>query len=69
MDVCSRCGANFECGLVAGKEPCWCAALPSLPVNAYRPDPDDPATSRCLCPYCLRALLAAQDTIAVPPAA
>lgn len=61
MTICPRCGTVFECGMTAGKEPCWCAALPSLPPDAYLPNRDDAAASRCFCPYCLRALLAANE--------
>ncbi|KPK08246.1 MAG: hypothetical protein AMJ64_04015 [Betaproteobacteria bacterium SG8_39] len=47
---CARCGLRFECGLEAGAERCWCAALPPL-----KPVPG----KGCLCPDCLRAALAA----------
>jgi len=47
---CARCGQNFECGMLAGAERCWCTELPPL-------DPVPGET--CLCPACLRAALAA----------
>ena len=52
---CARCGATFECGLEAGAEPCWCAALPPL-----EPVPGE----GCLCPACLAAV---GDAIAARP--
>jgi hypothetical protein len=43
---CSRCGAAFACGAVAGSEKCWCMELP----------PVAPVPGRsCLCPACLDA--------------
>jgi hypothetical protein len=45
--ACSACGARFECGMLAGKEKCWCAELPPLmPVQNV--------AGGCLCPSCLR---------------
>jgi hypothetical protein len=50
MSTCSRCGANFECGMVEALDtPCWCTTLPALPADSL-PDADD---GRCLCPACL----------------
>ncbi len=62
MSTCPRCGAAFECGMAdaGATEPCWCTQLPTLPATAYVPDKVDDALSRCFCPNCLRALLAAQ---------
>jgi hypothetical protein len=41
-------------------EPCWCTALPILPVSAYRTREN--AAAGCFCPRCLRAMIdAAQD--------
>lgn len=51
---CARCGAPFECGMAAGSPPCWCGTLPSL-----RRLPED--LQGCLCPSCLRELLAHQE--------
>jgi len=48
--TCASCGAIFECGAKAGAERCWCATLPSIAPDASRPD--------CLCPSCLRRLVA-----------
>jgi hypothetical protein len=57
MSICIRCNASFECGMEqANQEPCWCAALPPLPVPAL-PEPERPG---CLCPDCLRAWIAAR---------
>lgn len=63
MSICARCGTAFECGMAdrCSDEPCWCARLPALPAGAYLPAGDDPASSRCFCAHCLRALLAAAD--------
>lgn len=44
-DRCARCGATFECGMKAGAERCWCAASPTVPIEA--------ALVGCLCPRCL----------------
>lgn len=62
MSICPRCGTTFECGMAdtsASGEPCWCTRLPPLPPDAYLPAKDNPASSRCFCPYCLHALAAA----------
>jgi hypothetical protein len=64
MSICTRCGTAFDCGMVdapASAAPCWCTRLPVLPPGAYLPAKDDPASSRCFCPNCLRALLAAAE--------
>jgi hypothetical protein len=64
MSSCARCGAAFECGMVdecaegAAGAPCWCTLLPVLPPSAYSAANEDPASSRCFCPGCLRTLLA-----------
>lgn len=50
-DACARCGATFECGMKAGVERCWCADLPTAPI--------DPALAGCLCPNCLQHLVRA----------
>jgi hypothetical protein len=47
---CAGCGQSFLCGMLTGAERCWCADLPAL---------DPVPGSRCLCPACLRAALAA----------
>lgn len=46
---CPVCGTVFVCGMEAGKDRCWCASLPPLPI--------DPAVAGCLCPDCLQARL------------
>lgn len=51
---CARCGAPFRCGVDTGR--CWCADLPPLPVLPAWRVADAPG---CLCPDCLKALLAA----------
>jgi hypothetical protein len=46
LKVCSKCGASFTCGSEAGREKCWCDALPHIP----------PLTGEaldCFCPECL----------------
>jgi hypothetical protein len=48
---CARCGAPFLCGMQAGEEPCWCAALPPL----------EPVPGRtCLCRACFETELGAK---------
>ncbi|MDR5853322.1 cysteine-rich CWC family protein [Caballeronia sp. LZ062] len=54
--VCTRCGATFRCGSVAGDAGCWCASLPALPPERLR-DGDT-----CLCRACLLAELAKSGT-------
>jgi Cysteine-rich CWC len=65
MSVCPRCGTRFECGMAdvdvsaadaGAAPPCWCTRLPALPADAFVPDRQDIAASRCFCPTCLRAL-------------
>jgi ribosomal protein L34E len=44
---CDLCGKPMQCGIVAGKNGCWCAQLPQvIPVS------DNPH-AKCLCPQCL----------------
>lgn len=50
-EVCPGCGRRFECGMRAGRESCWCADLPSVPIIA------EPAMG-CFCPECLARRLA-----------
>ena len=45
---CPECGAAFECLALSAANPCWCAALPRLPLPTA-------AAADCLCPQCLRA--------------
>lgn len=52
-NTCPRCGAAFTCGMNAGQEPCWCAALPVLAVT--QPE------AGCFCPDCLKQLVEAQS--------
>lgn len=55
--TCGRCGAKFRCGVEAGDTICWCFELPHvLPVNGTQ-------YNGCLCPECLRELIAAQTSI------
>lgn len=52
---CERCGATFECGVLAGSDKCWCFDLPKLgPLPAE--------FSRCLCPDCLKTFIRKVDT-------
>lgn len=51
-DVCARCGATFECGMMAGVEHCWCVDVPPVAIDA--------ALAGCVCPRCLRALAGAR---------
>jgi hypothetical protein len=48
---CSRCGTEFLCGPVNGRENCWCDDLP--PVGPVAGGDHD-----CMCPSCLRAAIA-----------
>ena len=58
MSTCSRCGADFACGMVETLDiPCWCTTLPALPADSL-PDADD---GRCLCPACLKAWIERLD--------
>ncbi|SFC73083.1 Cysteine-rich CWC [Cupriavidus sp. OV038] len=49
VERCSRCGAAFACGYVAGLPECWCASQPLLPARQIV------AGQHCLCPDCLKA--------------
>jgi hypothetical protein len=51
--TCAQCGAAFDCTLGG---PCWCSAEP------YRLPMPEAGGSDCLCPACLRAAAARQDT-------
>lgn len=51
--ICPKCGAKFTCGMVAGREPCWCAELPPLPF--------DPDATACFCPDCLKKEIIARQ--------
>ncbi len=58
MKKCESCGKEFACGMQDGK-PCWCAELPALdklPENF----------SDCLCPECLKTLLARESNVSDP---
>ncbi|SAL67732.1 hypothetical protein AWB67_03777 [Caballeronia terrestris] len=46
-EACSRCGAAFHCGSLAGDARCWCASLPELPIERLK------GRIGCLCPPCL----------------
>jgi uncharacterized protein (TIGR00290 family) len=52
-DRCARCGAPFECGMLAGLTECWCAKLPPI-------TPLDTATG-CYCPRCLAEFASARS--------
>lgn len=54
--VCERCGTSMRCGMNAGDEACWCAALPHIEPGQLR-RPDGTAWSACLCPACLGTLI------------
>ena len=59
MSTCSHCNTTFECGMADAMDaPCWCAALPALPGEAL----PDPGNGRCLCPSCLKAWIARNET-------
>jgi hypothetical protein len=49
--ICSRCGATFVCGAVAGLAACWCREKPKLSCG-----PPDLGAS-CYCPACLEQRL------------
>jgi hypothetical protein len=40
-------------------EPCWCTALPILPVGALPLSGDGAVAATCFCPDCLRAHISA----------
>jgi hypothetical protein len=46
-ESCSRCGATFRCGSLAGDARCWCGSLPGLPIERLK------GGIGCLCPACL----------------
>jgi len=50
---CTRCGAEFECGMETGSESCWCSELPPVQLTG------DPSAG-CLCPECLRSEVSRQ---------
>ena len=54
LSHCPRCAASFTCGVVAGRDSCWCAALPPLMPSQTS------AAASCYCPECFRKLLGAQ---------
>ncbi|TBR13881.1 cysteine-rich CWC family protein [Rugosibacter aromaticivorans] len=49
---CPRCAASFTCGVVAGRDTCWCAELPPLTLSKT-------SAATCYCPECFQALLSA----------
>ena len=50
--ACARCGATFNCGTGGAKGNCWCAdEAARVPMPAA-------ASEDCLCPACLRTLIA-----------
>jgi uncharacterized protein len=52
QSTCSRCGAQFQCGMQAGLGKCWCSSLqPVTPIES---------AAGCFCPDCLAALVNAQ---------
>jgi hypothetical protein len=59
MSRCSQCDADFVCGMADGSDPesCWCMALPVAPPDRLLRD-SGRRMQNCLCPDCLRALLA-----------
>lgn len=61
VESCSRCGAGFVCGYVAGLPACWCASQPLLPARQIVPG------QRCLCPACLAARQAGQTPDCASP--
>ncbi|NOV27930.1 hypothetical protein E5S69_31085 [Cupriavidus necator] len=60
VEHCSRCGAGFVCGYVAGLPACWCASQPLLPARQIVPG------EHCLCPACLAARRAGQTPDSAP---
>jgi hypothetical protein len=60
MSACSRCGAQFSCGMVDGdtREPCWCTGLPALPADALIAPAEGTEMQNCLCPTCLALKIA-----------
>ncbi|WP_427312310.1 cysteine-rich CWC family protein [Cupriavidus sp. H39] len=60
VEHCSRCGAGFVCGYVAGLPACWCASQPLLPSRQIVPG------QHCLCPACLALRRADQTPDSAP---
>jgi hypothetical protein len=67
--VCTRCGAVFRCGMVAGDAHCWCADLPALQqlpvplpgnasvgINVSADAQASEGDASCFCPACLKSL-------------
>jgi hypothetical protein len=52
-EICPGCGRGFRCGMKAGCEPCWCAALPPLPGVPVG------GAAGCYCRECLTRMLEA----------
>jgi hypothetical protein len=48
--TCPLCARSFECGATDTSQPCWCVALPALPLEALGPQ-------GCYCPDCLQQQL------------
>jgi hypothetical protein len=46
---CSGCGAEFACGPVSEKEPCWCSHLPNIMPLDFSKD--------CMCKDCLAKVI------------
>jgi hypothetical protein len=62
MSECTRCGADFSCGMVDGAQKnengeCWCAELPSINPEVLASLRNANAVASCFCPACLREAL------------
>jgi hypothetical protein len=66
MKSCPRCQTKFTCGAEGGHRTCWCFDMPAL-VNAHEITfPGEDNYEGCLCPDCLRELIAANASSIVP---
>jgi len=54
--TCARCGSAFDCGSTGSAGGCWCMD------EDYRLPMPDPSAGDCLCPACLRAEAAKEQT-------
>ncbi|MCI0711298.1 MAG: cysteine-rich CWC family protein [Chloroflexi bacterium] len=59
MKNCPRCQNKFTCGSEAGTATCWCFDMPALINIQDIKFPGEPGYEDCLCPDCLRELIAA----------
>lgn len=58
MSSCTRCGAEFGCGMTdaGAAHPCWCTQLPPIPADVLIKAQTGSGKPACYCPDCLRTL-------------